>query len=257
MLIVAPGAARGIAVPSPVAQIDLFPTLAEWCGVKVPANVQGQSLVPMLKDPTVTGRGWALTQVVRGGGIQRFGASAAIGDGGKRYFGYSLRTPRWRYTEWDEGAQGRELYDHNADPRELTNLAEKPEHAETVADLSQQLRAAVQATLPPSGKVPEIQPGLGRRTSPSRDVVGSASKAAYPGRVSDRLLAQKLCRRGGYHRRPRFAHGGQATRAGTCGKLRCCLAGRPREEATGLRPPHSRRSLRCPNGQRSIVGVCG
>jgi len=40
-----------------------------------------------------------------------------------RFFGYSLRTARWRYTEWDQGDQGRELYDHDADPRELVNLA--------------------------------------------------------------------------------------------------------------------------------------
>ena len=85
--------------------------------MKAPANLQGQSLVPMLKDPTVAGRGWALTQVVRGGGSKaRRREPGGEGDG-KRFFGYSLRTPRWRYTEWDEGAQGRELYDHDADPQ--------------------------------------------------------------------------------------------------------------------------------------------
>ena len=57
---------------------------------------------------------------------------------GPRFFGYSLRTPRWRYTEWDEGNRGRELYDHDADQRELTNLADKPEHKQPVAELSQQ-----------------------------------------------------------------------------------------------------------------------
>jgi iduronate 2-sulfatase len=110
----------------------------------------------MLKDPSVPGRGWALTQVVRGGGFKRFGASPAVGDDGKRFFGYSLRTPRWRYTEWGEGAQGRELYDHDADPKELTNLADKPEHAQTVAELSTQLRAAAKASFPADGKTPEI-----------------------------------------------------------------------------------------------------
>ena len=111
----------------------------------------------MLKDTSVAGRGWALSQVVRGGGIKRFGASPAVGDNGKRFFGYSLRTPRWRYTEWDEGNQGRELYDHDGDPKELTNLADKPEHAVTIAELSQQLRAAVKTTFPPDGKTPEIK----------------------------------------------------------------------------------------------------
>jgi iduronate 2-sulfatase len=158
LLIVAPGAgAKSAVAKSPVSLLDLYPTLTELAGVKAPANLQGQSLVPMLKDASVAGRGWALTQVVRGGGFKRFGASPSVGDDGKRFFGYSLRTARWRYTEWDEGNQGRELYDHDADPKELTNLADKPEHAATVAKLSQQLRAAVKTTFPPDGKTPEIK----------------------------------------------------------------------------------------------------
>jgi iduronate 2-sulfatase len=77
----------------------------------------------------------------------------------KRFLGYSLRTPRWRYTEWDEGRQGRELYDHseNGDPKELTNLAENPAHAATVAELSAKLREAVKATFPADGKTPEVK----------------------------------------------------------------------------------------------------
>ena len=127
--------------------------------MKAPANLQGQSLVSMLKDPTAKGRGWALTQVTRGG-VARPGVSAPKGAAGKRIFGYSLRTPRWRYTEWDEGAQGRELYDHDADPRELMNLAVRPEHASTVAQLSEQLRAAVKTTFSADGKTPELKEGL-------------------------------------------------------------------------------------------------
>ena len=161
LLIVAPGVTKkGGVARSPVSQVDLFPTLAELCGVERPANLQGQSLVPMLKDPKVAGRGWAITQVVRGGGFRRAGASPAIGDQGTRFFGYSLRTPRWRYTEWDEGRRGRELYDHESDPRELTNLAADPAHAKTVEDLSSQLRAAAKATFPSSGKSPMLKPGL-------------------------------------------------------------------------------------------------
>jgi iduronate 2-sulfatase len=71
-----------------------------------------------------------------------------------------LRTPRWRYTEWDEARQGSELYDHDADPHELTNLADKTEHGKTIVELSQQLRAAVKTTFPPSGETPELKPGL-------------------------------------------------------------------------------------------------
>ena len=78
MLIVAPGvsASPERVVTTPVSQVDLFPTLAELCGVSPPENLQGQSLVPMLKDPDVPGRGWALTQVTRrSGGRVRFSAT--------------------------------------------------------------------------------------------------------------------------------------------------------------------------------------
>jgi iduronate 2-sulfatase len=150
LLIVAPGTSTtGSVARTPVGLIDLYPTLTKLCGVEAPSNLQGQSLIPMLRDPSAEGRGWALSQVTRGGG----GAKAPEEN---RTFGYSLRTPRWRYTEWDEGRQGRELYDHDADPKELTNLAENAAQAKTVESLSKQLHTAVAATYPPSGKRPTI-----------------------------------------------------------------------------------------------------
>jgi iduronate 2-sulfatase len=170
MLIVAPGAGNvGGVVSAPVSQVDLFPTLAELCGVTPPTNLQGQSLVPMLKDNAQTGRGWALTQVTRGGGggqqknkkaVEASGKSSAAPANDGRYFGYSLRTDRWRYTEWDGGEKGRELYDHDTDPRELTNLADHADHSKTVEQLAMLMREAVKTTLPPSGEIPEVQAGL-------------------------------------------------------------------------------------------------
>ncbi|MBI3469211.1 MAG: sulfatase [Planctomycetes bacterium] len=161
LLIVAPGIAQpGSVVKTPVSLIDLYPTLAELCQVPAPDTLQGQTLAPMLKDPAATGRGWAITQVSRGGGARRATVTRDAGSDGRRFFGYSLRTPRWRYTEWDGGAAGRELYDHDADAKELTNLASSPAHATTIEDLSKQLQAAVKTTFPMSGKTPEIQAGL-------------------------------------------------------------------------------------------------
>ncbi len=152
LLIVAPGAAQqGTVADAPVGLIDVYPTLTELCRVSAPANLQGQSLVPMLKDASATGRGWTLSQVTRGGGTK------ARSPG---FFGYTLRMPHWRYTEWDEGHQGRELYDHRSDPRELTNLAADPAHAQTVEELSTQLHAAVQTTFPPSGETPPLLEGI-------------------------------------------------------------------------------------------------
>ena len=185
LLIVAPGVSKPKSVAaSPVSQLDLFPTLAELAGIKAPANLQGQSLAPMLRDPSFTGRGWALTQVMRGPAAATVGAglprdlprdptvaskrkektvkqaaSAAPAPAPGRFSGYSLRTARWRYTEWNEGKAGRELYDHDADPRELTNLAEIPAHAATVATLSAQVQAAVKTTFPPSGQSPSFLEG--------------------------------------------------------------------------------------------------
>ena len=77
-----------------------------------------------------------------------------------QFFGYSLRTPRWRYTEWDGGDAGRELYDHDNDPRELTNLAEHDQHKATLEEMSAALKDAVASTMPSDGKIPELLPGL-------------------------------------------------------------------------------------------------
>jgi iduronate 2-sulfatase len=160
LIIAGPGVAKpGSVAAAPVGLIDLYPTLAELCGVKPAANLQGQSLVPILKDVSVQGRGWSLSEVVRGGNFKRMGASPAVGDKGRRFLGYSLRTPRWRYTEWDEGRQGRELYDHDNDPKELTNLADLPAHAATVKELSEKIREATKLTFPAGGKTPELGDG--------------------------------------------------------------------------------------------------
>lgn len=165
---------------TPVSQVDLYPTLAELAGVKAPTNLQGESLVPLLKDPGAKSRGWALTQVVRGGGggdgegggkkkaaqpesgerVGRKAAAAGPGVPDGRILGYSLRTLRWRYTEWgDGGKHGRELYDHDQDPKELKNLAHLPAHAASVRELANQLSAAVKASFPPSGQIPEAREG--------------------------------------------------------------------------------------------------
>src|SRR5262249_25605391 len=75
------------------------------------------SLRPLLDDPAASWDKPAFTQVWRGG-----------------FAGHSVRTERWRYTEWDGGKQGGELYDHDTDPREVTNLAQDPKKAAVVAD---------------------------------------------------------------------------------------------------------------------------
>ena len=54
--------------------------------------------------------------------------------------GYSVRTEKWRYTEWDDGKRGTELYDEAADPQELHNLAADPKHRQTLSEMQRQLQ---------------------------------------------------------------------------------------------------------------------
>jgi arylsulfatase A-like enzyme len=148
MIIAAPGVSQsGGVAKTPVGLIDLYPTLTKLCGVDSPNNLQGQDLGPILSDPTRIGRGWSLSQVTRGSRTNP-------------KIGYTLRTPRWRYTEWDGAKAGRELYDHTNDPLEQTNLAGVAEHDKRIAEFSQQLQQVAANTLPKSGKIPKIRPGV-------------------------------------------------------------------------------------------------
>jgi len=126
LIIAAPnGKAKGVASPRPAELIDLYPTLADVCGLPVPSGLPGKSLKPQLDDPVAPGKRAALTQVTRGGG-----------PNAQRIMGYSLRTERWRFTMWDDGRKGIQLYDHDVDPRENRNLADDPKHADTVKELT-------------------------------------------------------------------------------------------------------------------------
>jgi uncharacterized sulfatase len=129
--------------------VDLYPTLADKCRLKAPANLQGQSLRPLLDDPTRPGKAAAFTQVMRGGGKK---AKAPP------FLGRSVRTERWRYTEWDGGSKGVELYDHDTDPHETKNLAKDPKYAKTAGELRSLLHAATEAGTR-GGAAPPVPPG--------------------------------------------------------------------------------------------------
>jgi hypothetical protein len=57
---------------------------------------------------------------------------------GQKVMGYSIRTERYRYTEWNDGKEGEELYDYQTDPKELKNIAKE---SKMKAELQTRLRA--------------------------------------------------------------------------------------------------------------------
>ncbi|MBI5760380.1 MAG: DUF4976 domain-containing protein, partial [Planctomycetales bacterium] len=102
-----------------VEMVDIYPTLADLCGLNSPEYLDGVSLRPMLADPSKSVKPAAFTQVTRGANIH----------------GLTVRTARYRYTAWNYGEQGRMLYDHETDPFETKNLADDPKFANVVAEL--------------------------------------------------------------------------------------------------------------------------
>ncbi len=124
--------------------VDIYPTLMELCGFDQPSGLEGTSLVPVLKNPTRSWKRGAFSMVGRG--ELQAGAPEDIA-----FFGRTVKTERWRYTEWDHGKRGIELYDHAHDPGEVDNLAEKSDLAPTRKQLAELLHSGWQAALPSSG----------------------------------------------------------------------------------------------------------
>ena len=96
--------------------VDIYPTLTDLADIPTPKEVEGQSLTRLLADPLVEWDSVAITQVLR----------PADDRLDTPVMGRSIRTERWRYSDWAEGKHGVELYDHFADPMEFNNLAIKP-----------------------------------------------------------------------------------------------------------------------------------
>ncbi|MBY0460069.1 MAG: sulfatase-like hydrolase/transferase, partial [Gemmataceae bacterium] len=129
---------NGKACARTVELIDLHATLADLCGLPTPdgkdenvPKLDGVSLKSLLDDPSAKWDRPALTQVSRG-------TPTATGDPPPKnpwFMGYSVRTARYRYTEWDGGKKGVQLFDYDTDPGELKNLADDPKHADVVKQM--------------------------------------------------------------------------------------------------------------------------
>ncbi|WP_197441307.1 sulfatase [Thalassoglobus neptunius] len=119
MMIRVPGhTSSGQVHKHPVELLDLYPTVSELCGLEIPPFVLGDSLTEVLADPTAQ-TGSAAYSVTKSRGGNLYPELK-----GKDILGRTIRTDRYRYTEWgDEAEYGVELYDYELDPEEFTNLA--------------------------------------------------------------------------------------------------------------------------------------
>jgi len=110
-IIVAPGVTKpGSRCDRPVSLIDIYPTLVDLAGLPSKKDLDGKSVVPLLRDPH---KQWQPALMTMGKG------------------NHAVRSDRWRYIRYKDGSE--ELYDHSNDPWEWTNLARQPEYAEVIA----------------------------------------------------------------------------------------------------------------------------
>ena len=138
MIISMPGQNDGQSTSALVELLDLYPTLVELCGLKAPHELQGKSLVSLLENPKAQFKSAVLTQTPRPNYPK--GKMPEV-------MGYSMRTDRFRYTEWRDFNSGnvvaRELYDHTNDPNETMNVIDKEPYKARLPGLEMQLEELV------------------------------------------------------------------------------------------------------------------
>lgn len=119
--------------------VDIFPSLCDFCGLPASDGLEGTSFAPLVADPNRPWKSAAFSQYPR------------VVPGHGRGMGHSMRTDRYRFTEWKvpgSDFSAYELYDHQNDPGENLNLANRTENAPLVRRLKQQLHAGWRGALP-------------------------------------------------------------------------------------------------------------
>ena len=118
---------------APVEFVDVYPTLADVCGLAIPAGLDGASLKPFIENPAAPKEKVAISQYPRSAGQ----------TGGVNVMGYSIRDERWRLTLWRERTGSKiiatELYDEQNDPAETVSLHNRPENKAIIEALAKHL----------------------------------------------------------------------------------------------------------------------
>jgi len=118
--------------------VDIYPTLCQLANLPLPDHLEGTSFAPLLDKPLRPWKSAAFSQYPS-----------------KSHMGRSLRTERYRFTRWTrtnnpKSLGGMELYDHKFDSQENINIANLPENAKLVQQLTAQLAAGWRSALPPN-----------------------------------------------------------------------------------------------------------
>ena len=121
-----------------VEYVDIYPTLCELAGLQSPSYLEGNSVAPLLEEPSRQWKTAVFSQYPRGWPRAKFE-------------GFSIRTERYNYIQWrelDGSFKGHELYDHSSDPAESINVVDSNKYREVVESLKSQLVAGWKAALP-------------------------------------------------------------------------------------------------------------
>ncbi|MDA3873952.1 MAG: sulfatase, partial [Kiritimatiellae bacterium] len=119
LMVYAPGAeGNGQRSSATVELVDLYRTLSDLAGLPEPVWTSGESFAPAVEDPAWVGREAAIS-AIEGGGARNF----------------SARTPGWRFTRWNAGEAGKELYLEKEDPSELNNRAGEAAYTDDLSRL--------------------------------------------------------------------------------------------------------------------------
>ena len=149
LIISAPGF-KSSKTSSPTEFVDVFPTLCDLAGVSIPTNLDGKSLVPIMKNPTVKVKQFAVSQYPRSTNAVE---KARLGYADGHFMGYSIRNERYRLTMWlkndfrSDKAYNKdlvvatELYDYQKDPLEKANVAGAKSYEKVAAQMKQQMIA--------------------------------------------------------------------------------------------------------------------